>query len=94
MKLHRYGAFSQINAPINIKEARRTQQEELDECRKKHRPQEPAETVLPQAKQPEVTSEPNAEVVSEAPASPTPPRYPPKTQAVVSLADEIFPDGL
>lgn len=94
MKLHRYGAFSQINAPINIKIARKEQQEELDECRRKHHPEELAETVEPKAKQPEFTSEPKAEVVSEAPASPTPPKHPPKPQAVVSLADEIFPDGL
>lgn len=94
MKIDRYGAFAQINAPINIKEARKLQQQELDECRKKHRAEQVAETVEQPAPLREQSPEPKAEVVSEAPASPTVPLQHPKPQAVVALADEIFPDGL
>lgn len=94
MKLHRYGAFAQINAPINLKEARKEQLQELDECRAKHNPELVAETVKPTAEQPELTPAPKVDAVSEAPASPTVPLLPPKQQVAVALADEIFPDGL
>lgn len=96
MKLHRYGAHSQIEAPINLKLARKTQKEEAEECRNAHKPAlktESADPVEPNKVQPEPAAESIKEVVSEAPASPTIPK-PPKQPSVVALADEIFPDGL
>ncbi|WP_155293170.1 hypothetical protein [Comamonas testosteroni] len=77
MKLHRYGAFAQIDAPINLKEARKSQQQAQNECRKQHETGPIADTAEQQVQQPEASSKlnPKAEVASEAIASPTVP-YP------------------
>lgn len=98
MKLHRYGAYAQVNAPINLKEARKSQKQAQEECRKQHGTELIADTTEQQAQQPEASSKPNpkaeTEVVSEATASPTVPTLPPKSPAALALADEIFPHGL